>query len=83
MRIHILTDIVGQQPSEQVEDKLLDTINTLWLRLDTVPEVGSFVEIELYTFIFRLEMENKKYELKDKDNLHITLIYRMIYEEYD
>lgn len=83
MRIHILTDIVGQQPSEEVEDKLLDTVNTLWLKLDSVPEVGSLVEIELYTFIFRLEMENKKYELKDKNNLYITLIYRMIYEEYD
>ena len=83
MRIHILTDIVGQQPSEEVEDKLLDTVNTLWMRLDTVPEVNSYVEIELYTFIFRLQMENKKYQLIDNDNLHITLIYRMIYEEYD
>jgi len=83
MRIHILTDIVGQQPSEEVEDKLLDTVNTLWMRLDAVPEVGSLVEVELYTFIFRLEMENKKYQLIDNDNLHITLIYRMIYEEYD
>ena len=83
MRIHILTDIVGQQPSEEVEDKLLDTVNTLWMRLDSVPEVGSLVEIELYTFIFRLEMENKKYQLIDNDNFHITLIYRMIYEEYD
>ena len=83
MRIHILTDIVGQQPSEEVEDKLLDTVNTLWLRLDSVPEVGSLVEVELYTFIFGLEMENKKYQLIDNDNLHITLIYRMIYEEYD
>jgi len=83
MRIHILTDIVGQQPSEEVEDKLLDTVNTLWLRLDSVPEVGSLVEVELYTFIFRLEMENKKYQLIDNDNLHVTLIYRMIYEEYD
>jgi len=83
MRIHILTDIVGKQPSEEVEDKLLDTVNTLWMRLDSVPEVKSIVEIELYTFIFRLEMENKKYELIDNNNFHITLIYRMIYEEYD
>lgn len=83
MRIHILTDITGRQPSEEVEDKLLNTVNTLWMRLDTVPEVGSLVEVELYTFIFRLEMEQKKYQLIDQDNLHITLIYRMIYEEFD
>lgn len=83
MRIHVLTDIVGKQPSEEVEDKLLETVNALWLSLDVVPEVNSYIEVELYTFIFRLQMENKKYELKDQDNMHITLIYRMIYEEYD
>ena len=83
MRIHVLTDIVGKQPSEEVEDTLLETVNALWLSLDVVPEVNSYIEVELYTFVFRLQMENKKYELKDQDNMHITLIYRMIYEEYD
>jgi hypothetical protein len=81
MKIHILTDIVGEEPSEDVENKLLDTVNGLWLNFDSVPEVGSEIEIELFTFIFRFEMEGKRYKLVDED-LHIYLTYRMTYEEF-
>jgi hypothetical protein len=81
MKIHILTDIVGQEPSEDVENKLLDTVNSLWLDFDSVPEVGSEIEIELFTFIFRFEMEGKRYKLVDND-IYIYLTYRMTYEEY-
>ncbi len=81
MKIHILTDIVGQEPSEDVENKLLDTVNSLWLDFDSVPEVGSEIEVELFTFIFRFEMEGKRYKLVDND-IYIYLIYRMTYEEF-
>lgn len=81
MKIHILTDIVGQQPSEDVENKLLDTVNSLWLDFDSVPEVGSEIEVELFTFIFRFEMEGKRYKLVDKD-IYIYLTYKMTYEEF-
>jgi hypothetical protein len=81
MKIHILTDIVGQEPSEDVENKLLDTVNSLWLDFDSVPEVGSEIEIELFTFIFRFEMESKRYKLVDND-IYIYLTYRMTYEEF-
>jgi hypothetical protein len=81
MKIHILTDIVGQEPSEDVENKLLDTVNSLWLDFDSVPEVGSEIEVELFTFIFRFEMEGKRYKLVDND-IYIYLTYRMTYEEY-
>jgi hypothetical protein len=76
-----LTDIVGQEPSEDVENKLLDTVNSLWLDFDSVPEVGSEIEIELFTFIFRFEMESKRYKLVDND-IYIYLTYRMTYEEF-
>jgi hypothetical protein len=76
-----LTDIVGQEPSEDVENKLLDTVNSLWLDFDSVPEVGSEIEVELFTFIFRFEMEGKRYKLVDND-IYIYLTYRMTYEEY-
>tara|TARA_B100000497_G_scaffold94338_1_gene105745 strand:- start:482 stop:712 length:231 start_codon:yes stop_codon:yes gene_type:complete len=76
-----LTDIVGQEPSEDVENKLLDTVNSLWLDFDSVPEVGSEIEVELFTFIFRFEMEGKRYKLVDND-IYIYLIYRMTYEEF-
>tara|TARA_R100001460_G_scaffold30186_1_gene59606 strand:+ start:1598 stop:1846 length:249 start_codon:yes stop_codon:yes gene_type:complete len=82
MRINILTDIIGRKPSEEVEDKLLDTVNKLWLDFDSVPEVQSQIEVELFTFIFRFRMEDKVYRLVGND-MHITLIYKMIYEEYD
>jgi hypothetical protein len=82
MRINILTDIIGRKPSEEVEDKLLDTVNKLWLDFDSVPEVGSQIEVELFTFIFRFRMEDKVYRLVGND-MHITLIYKMVYEEYD
>jgi len=81
MKIHILTEIVGQEPSEDVENKLLDTVNSLWLDFDSVPEVGSEIEIELFTFIFRFEMESKRYKLVDND-IYIYLTYRMTYEEF-
>ena len=81
MKIHILTDIVGQEPSEDVENKLLDTVNSLWLDFDSVPEVGSEIEVELFTFVFRFEMEGKRYKLVDND-IYIYLTYRMTYEEY-
>jgi hypothetical protein len=81
MKIHILTDIVGQEPSEDVENKLLDTVNSLWLDFDSVPEVGSEIEVELFTFIFRFEMEGKRYKLVDND-IYIYLTYRMTYEEF-
>jgi hypothetical protein len=76
-----LTDIVGQEPSEDVENKLLDTVNSLWLDFDSVPEVGSEIEVELFTFIFRFEMEGKRYKLVDND-IYIYLTYRMTYEEF-
>jgi hypothetical protein len=82
MRINILTDIIGRKPSEEVSDKLLDTVNKLWLDFDSVPEVQSQIEVELFTFIFRFRMEDKVYRLEGND-MHITLIYKMIYEEYD
>jgi hypothetical protein len=82
MRINILTDIIGRKPSEEVEDKLLDTVNKLWIDFDSVPEVGSQIEVELFTFIFRFRMEDKVYRLVGND-MHITLIYKMIYEEFD
>jgi hypothetical protein len=82
MRINILTDIIGRKPSEEVEDKLLDTVNKLWLDFDSVPEVQSQIEVELFTFIFKFRMEDKVYRLVGND-MHITLIYKMIYEEYD
>lgn len=81
MKIHILTDIVGQEPSEDVENKLLDTVNSLWLDFDSVPEVGSEIEVELFTFIFRFEMEGKRYKLVDND-IYIYLTYRLTYEEF-
>jgi hypothetical protein len=81
MKIHILTDIVGQEPSEDVENKLLDTVNSLWLDFDSVPEVGSEIEVELFTFVFRFEMEGKRYKLVDND-IYIYLTYRMTYEEF-
>ena len=67
MKIKISTEILGQKPSDDVQDKLLDTINVMWLDFDTVPELGSVIEVDLFSFIFRLTMENKIYKLDGPD----------------
>lgn len=79
MKIKISTEIIGTQPSEDVQDKLLDTINVMWLDFDTVPELGSVIEVDLFSFIFRLTMENKIYKL-DGTDIEIVLVYRLTEE---
>ena len=54
MKIKISTDILGTQPSEDVENKLLDTINAMWLDFDTVPEAGSMIEVDIFSFYLGL-----------------------------
>ena len=51
MKIKISTEIIGTQPSDDVQDKLLDTINVMWLDFDTVPELGSVIE-EIYLVLY-------------------------------
>jgi len=79
MKIKISTEIIGTQPSDDVQDKLLDTINVMWLDFDTVPELGSVIEVDLFSFIFRLTMENKIYKL-DGTDIEIVLMYRLTEE---
>jgi|TARA_R100001460_G_scaffold91419_1_gene133197 hypothetical protein len=79
MRIKISTEILGKQPSEDVSDKLLDTINAMWMHFDTVPEKGSLIEVDMFSFLFRFTMENKTYKYDGKD-LDIILTYRLTEE---
>lgn len=79
MKIKISTDILGTQPSEDVENKLLDTINAMWLDFDTVPEAGSMIEVDIFSFLFRFTLENKIYKYDDKD-IEIILAYRLTEE---
>ena len=79
MKIKILTEVIGRPPSEEVQDKLLDTINAIWLDYDTVPELHSEVEVDLYSFIFRLTMERKSYKFDGQD-MTIVLCYRLTEE---
>ena len=80
MKINISTEIIGRQPSEEVQNKLLDTINALWIDFDTVPELQSKVEVDIFGFIFRFTMEAKSYKYDGKD-LHIILTYTLTDEE--
>jgi len=76
MRINISAEILGQQPAAEVQANLLSTINTLWVDFDTVPEIQSKIEVDLYGFIFKFTMEQKSYKYDNKD-LHIILTYRL------
>ena len=51
----------------------------MWLDFDTVPELGSVIEVDLFSFIFRLTMENKIYKL-DGTDIEIVLMYRLTVE---
>lgn len=79
MKIKISTEILGQQPSDDVQDKLLETINAMWLEFDTVPELGSLIEVDLFSFLFRFTMEAKTYKYQSGD-LEIILTYRLTEE---
>ena len=79
MKINISTEFIGRPPSEEVQDKVLDTINAMWLDFDTVPELDSTIEVDLFSFIFRLQMERKSYKYDGQD-MHILLSYRLTEE---
>ena len=79
MKIKISTDILGTQPSEDVENKLLDTINAMWLDFDTVPEAGSMIEVDIFSFLFKFTLENKTYKY-DGEDIEIILSYRLTEE---
>ncbi len=74
MKINILTDIIGEERNSDVSNKLLETINVLWLDCDTVPEYGSKITVDLFSFIFEFTLEEKTYTY-DGEDVTITLKY--------
>ena len=52
MKINILPEIEGEIPSKDVAKKFYETIQVLYDEFGTVPEVGSFIKVDLFIFIF-------------------------------
>ncbi len=74
MKINILTEILGEERDSDVGNKLLDTINVLWLDCDTVPEFGSKINVDLFSFIFEFTLVDKIYTY-DGEDITIKLVY--------
>ena len=51
----------------------------MWLDFDTVPEAGSMIEVDIFSFLFRFTLENKIYKY-DGEDIEIILSYRLTEE---
>ena len=59
--------------------KLYETIEVLFHEFGTVPELGSQIEVDVFTFIFEFTMKEKAYAY-DKNVLSIKLIFELTNE---